>query len=314
LFATTYAAAVVTAAILLRAATDAWWPATVLAFGPRWLLALPLPLVVLAVGLTRRWRLLAPLLVATGALFVAIDFRIPFGRRAGAGQPLSVLTLNAQGEHASPARLRRVLEAEAIQIAAIQECDLDPRDWNDGAWRFQRTAGTCLLSRFPIGDAEARVPAGDEAPNVAVRYLVEAPGGPIAIVALHLPTPREGLEEVIEHGLRGGAAMTANSAMRERASAAILVWFDRVAAGPRTIVMGDLNMPVESAIYRRQWSSFANAFSRCGFGLGWSKRTRWFGARIDHVLLTDAFGCASAALAPDVGSDHRGVIARLTAR
>jgi endonuclease/exonuclease/phosphatase (EEP) superfamily protein YafD len=73
-------------------------------------------------------------------------------------------------------------------------------------------------------------------------------------------------------------------------------------------------MPVESAIYRAHWSSFANAFSSCGFGLGWSKRTRWSGTRIDHVLLSDAFACTGASIFPDVGSDHRGVVARITAR
>jgi endonuclease/exonuclease/phosphatase (EEP) superfamily protein YafD len=68
---------------------------------------------------------------------------------------------------------------------------------------------------------------------------------------------------------------------------------------------------VESAIYRRHWSSFTNAFSRCGLGLGWSKRTRFFGTRIDQILLADGFACATAEVAPDVGSDHRGVIARI---
>jgi vancomycin resistance protein VanJ len=303
------------ATIVLRAAADLWWPATLLAFAPRWVLALPLPIVVAAVCIMRRWRLLVPVAVAIAALLVALDFRIPLGRVAtGGGSTLVVLTLNGEGGNTSPARLLRLLDSEGIQIAAIQECDLDPLAWNDGGWKLQRAAGTCLVSRFPIGDFEVREPTGVAGRDVAVRYLVNAPDGPIAIVNLHLPTVRDGLEEVLAHGPGGRRALADNSAMRERESAAIRFWVDGVTAGRRTIVMGDLNLPVESAVYREHWSSFANAFSRCGFGLGWSKRTRWFGTRIDHVLLGDGFACARASIAADVGSDHRGVVARITVR
>lgn len=312
--AVAYAAAVVAALLLLRFATDAWWPATLLAFGPRWVLALPLPVVAIVVCAARRWRWLVPVVIAAVSLALVVDYRIPLGRAAGAGPALVVLTLNADGDATPPDRLRRLLEDERIAIAAVQECDLASGEWIDAGWNFQRDAGMCLLSRFPIRDSDVRdrtdiTDFGGY--GAAVRYTVDTPGGALTIVNLHLATVREGISEVLEHGFGGRAALAANSAMRERESATIRAWVDGVTAGTPAVVLGDFNMPVESAIYRRHWTSFPNAFSRCGSGLGWSKRTRRFGTRIDHMLLGGGVTCETAHLAPSVGSDHRGVVVRL---
>jgi len=314
-----YVVAAVAASALLFYAADRWWPATALAFGPRWLLALPLPAVFAIAFLARRWRwrLLAGAAIAAIALALAIDVRVPLGRAgAGGGPPLVVLTLNAAGEQTSIARLKRLLDDQGIQIAAVQECDLDPADWLEGGFTLMRDDGMCLLSRFPVRDVEVREPADIKSfggHGAAVRYSIETPAGALTVVNLHLATVRDGLDALIEHGLRGRAALSANSAMRERESAMLRTWVDSVTAGQPALVLGDFNMPVESAIYRRHWSSLANAFSSCGAGLGWSKRTRRFGIRIDHVLMGEGFRCASAAVAADVGSDHRGIVARLTA-
>jgi vancomycin resistance protein VanJ len=310
-----YAAAVVAALVALRLAADRWWPATLLAFGPRWVLGLPLPFVAILVSVARRWRWLVPVAIAAVALALVVDLRVPVGRASpGATPALAVLTLNADGTNTQPARLRRLLEDESIAIAAVQECDLESSDWSDGTWTFQRDKSMCLLSRFPIRDVEARdrvdiLTFGGH--GAAVRYTVDTPGGALTIVNLHLATAREGLSEVLEHGFGGRAALAANSAMRDRESATIRAWVDGVTAGKPAVVMGDFNMPVESAVYRRHWASFPNAFSRCGSGLGWSKRTRRFGTRIDHMLLAGGVACENAHLAPGIGSDHRGVVARL---
>ena len=92
--------------------------------------------------------------------------------------------------------------------------------------------------------------------------------------------------------------------------------------GPRTrrafasvwaIVAGDFNLPLESAIYRRDWATLQNAFSAAGFGLGHTKRSRWFGIRIDHVLAGSKSRIERCWIGPDVGSDHRPLVAELTA-
>jgi endonuclease/exonuclease/phosphatase (EEP) superfamily protein YafD len=89
------------------------------------------------------------------------------------------------------------------------------------------------------------------------------------------------------------------------------------AKGP-LIVAGDFNLPRESQIFQEAWGSFGDAFDTCGWGFGYSKETRVkgieFGTRIDHVLFDSSFGCASVKIGPEIGSDHRGVIAELRLR
>ena len=69
--------------------------------------------------------------------------------------------------------------------------------------------------------------------------------------------------------------------------------------------------PVDSAIYRRDWPRFQNAFSQAGWGLWGSKMTRWFCVRIDHVLASNDWRVVRAWLGPRIHSDHRPLIADL---
>jgi hypothetical protein len=71
---------------------------------------------------------------------------------------------------------------------------------------------------------------------------------------------------------------------------------------------------VESAIYREAWGAWTNAFSHAGFGLGWSKYTRWHGVRVDHVLYPAGWECLRAWVEPGLGLDHRPVVADLVRR
>ena len=83
-------------------------------------------------------------------------------------------------------------------------------------------------------------------------------------------------------------------------------------ANGRVIVAGDFNMPVESAIYRANWSGFTNAFSCAGWGFGATKATGWHGIRIDHVLLGPGWTCLGASVGPDLGLDHRPMMVDLS--
>jgi endonuclease/exonuclease/phosphatase (EEP) superfamily protein YafD len=70
-------------------------------------------------------------------------------------------------------------------------------------------------------------------------------------------------------------------------------------------------MPVDSAIYRRYWSAWQNAFSTAGLGFGYTKYTRRWGIRIDHVLAGDEWRVLEARVGPDLGGDHRPVVVKL---
>jgi endonuclease/exonuclease/phosphatase family metal-dependent hydrolase len=312
-----YLAGAVAAAVALRTLTDVWWPITVLAYAPRWVLALPLPFIAAALALARRWRLLAAMLPAAIALAFALDFRIGVRASAAGGAPLTVVTLNSDGERTPDAKLRELLRTTGAQIVALQECELDPDAFGDDSWHIHREHELCLLSRFPFASVEARDTDEIRARGghgSAVRYLVETPAGPLAIVNIHLQTVRSGIDALIDHHFAGRAGMAANTQVRELDSSTLRAWIDARDGRVPTIVLGDFNLPVESAIYRRHWSSFGNAFSNDGFGLGWTKRTRWHGTRIDQILFSADLTCLDAHVGPPVGSDHRPVVAHLAVR
>jgi endonuclease/exonuclease/phosphatase (EEP) superfamily protein YafD len=108
--------------------------------------------------------------------------------------------------------------------------------------------------------------------------------------------------------MAGIPALNAVNERRRWESRAVSGWI----AGKRAdLVAGDFNMPQESRIYWHDWSNYQNAFGVAGLGYGYSKYTRWHGVRIDHVLADEHWRVESCKVEPDVGSDHRPVLAEL---
>src|SRR5207302_2115505 len=119
--------------------------------------------------------------------------------------------------------------------------------------------------------------------NGAVGYYdLQTPGGLFHFVNVHLATPREGLQEMIDSRLEGVSTLRANTAMRRHESEVASRRVREVCLP--LLLAGDFNLPVESAVYGQYWSQFSNAFSAAGLGLGHTKFTRWHGVRIDHIL------------------------------
>jgi endonuclease/exonuclease/phosphatase (EEP) superfamily protein YafD len=131
----------------------------------------------------------------------------------------------------------------------------------------------------------------------------------INLFNVHLATPREGAEAMLENPWDGLPVLQECLAVQWHESDVARRWVDRV--GRSVILAGDFNLPVESAIYGVFWSGFTDAFSSSGLGFGPTKFTRWYGARIDHVLAGDGWRARRCWVGPDVGSDHRPVIANL---
>jgi endonuclease/exonuclease/phosphatase (EEP) superfamily protein YafD len=63
-------------------------------------------------------------------------------------------------------------------------------------------------------------------------------------------------------------------------------------------------------IFRREFGDYQDAFSVAGWGYGYTKFTRVHGVRIDHVMCDGAWQAMKCWVGPDVGSDHRPVIAK----
>jgi endonuclease/exonuclease/phosphatase family metal-dependent hydrolase len=162
--------------------------------------------------------------------------------------------------------------------------------------------GTTVLSRGPYGGFGA----------LAVRYELATPVGTVHFLNLHPDTPRHGLEHVLSAWWGGAESLDHNTEIRRRESESAAALLDDV-EGP-ILVAGDFNMPIESAIYRRYWSQYTNAFSAAGFGFGYTygrtrKLCKW--VRIDHVLASADWRVRRCWVGPYVGSDHWPILAEL---
>ncbi|MEQ9321178.1 MAG: endonuclease/exonuclease/phosphatase family protein [Polyangiaceae bacterium] len=317
-----YVAVVLVATLLLSRFSDRWWLATLMAFGPRWPLAAPA--VVLAVlgwvwGL-RRW---AAAVVAVGVIAFGpyMDLSLPFPRSQPEAPPtskaLTVATFNIQERPLQSDFVEQVVKDFDVDVLALVECRAgehgrQARKLELYDRQVATQFGLCLFSRHPIVEVDGRDPkdAWDKNGSGAImRAAIDVDGQVIHVVAVHLATARDGLEALRYKRFDGIGDMDANTELRRWESTIAREHADR-ADGP-LLVMGDFNLPVESDIYRRIWSPFVNAFDECGTGYGNTKLTRWFGARIDHILMSAPFRCESAEVLEPRGSDHAPLYARL---
>lgn len=313
-----YLAGVVASALLLWSLGDRWWPATVLTYGPRWLLlvpALPLALVTL---LTR------PRAVALTLLAMALTLGPVMGYRTGwrtwfryrARPPVRLVTFNVKGADnpmipAVPGELAR-LDAD---IMVFQEC---PGELVTAArsspllegWTVRQDGTLCLASRWPVDSVRTidEVRTRDQGgTGAAAYYVVQHPSGPFGLANVHLETPGKGLESFRYGGET--SRLVRNVMLREVGSRRTARWV--VAQHFEPLIAGDFNLTVESAIYRGSWDGCPNAFSRVGRGFGFTRILKRFSARIDHVITCGAWTARWAEVGPDLGSDHRPLVVDL---
>ncbi len=319
-----YAAGVITAWLALRVGGDRWWWTTVLLFAPRWVWPLPLAVILPVVLL---WRRRLTWLVALSALWVAwplMGFCVPWQRiasavasdDAGGYPPVRVLTCNVGLAPLAPGALATLIADERPDIITLQEKfdEEGMRQLLGPNWQIEVTPGILVATQFPI--VRRKLFTGSKAASwrtVAIDYRMETPSGPIDFVAVHLYTPRKGLEAIKDRRLAGIEGMRANRARRDRESAELRRWVDVLEGS--VIVAGDMNLPHESSIFRRDWSAFSDAFAAAGWGYGYTygytTSGNWYGIRIDHILAGAGFRVERAWVGPHVGSDHRPVLAVL---
>jgi vancomycin resistance protein VanJ len=306
-----YLAALLAVWALLATVSDEWWPVTLVMFLPRWIWGVPLVVLALMAAVLRP-RLLGGLLA--GAVVVAwplMGLCIPWPRpsAAEAGRfRCRVLTCNV---HRRPFGVRTAIAQVRPDIVVLQDCSqhlLGPQDFGDGDWHVQGSGQFLVASRYPIRDfTELRPP--DAPADMVVRARLETPAGLVRFYNLHLASPRQALVAVRRRGWNGGEQLQANSDFRRSQSEAITAWIGRE-DGP-LLVAGDFNTPCDSTIYRDFWSRYANAFSEAGLGWGYTYYANRTALRIDHILAGPGWRCRDCWVGPEVGSEHRPVIADL---
>jgi endonuclease/exonuclease/phosphatase (EEP) superfamily protein YafD len=296
-------------------ASDLWWPATLILFGPRWVLLLPL-VVLVPVALWRRRR--AVLVVLAAGLVVAgpvMGLCVPWGHLARGprgGWHLRVLTCNLHyRRHLDPAPLEAVVARADADVVVLQEWDpvnhsamLEGPGWNVG-----RTPVLFLASRLRIRQVE---PLGDHstrASGALLRCDLDAPVGIVHFFNLHLASPRRQLRETVDDAGRGPELVQATSDTRWEQMENVARQVGR-ASGP-VVLAGDFNTPPQSAIFRRLWPEYDDAFGSAGWGWGYTFYGGRTMVRIDHVLTGPGWWCKACWVGPDVGSPHRPVVADL---
>jgi endonuclease/exonuclease/phosphatase (EEP) superfamily protein YafD len=291
---------------------DSWLP-TVFLYSPRWIWTIPGLLLLLPAAWKVR-RLVLPLSVSLIVMvWLGMGFCIPWRwpmTHSDHGARLRVLTCNCGGDQFEPAKFVKLIEELRPDLIVLQECG--PKDAAGirlaGNWLQHKHSGFMLLSRFPIELTDVyESTAISWRPIRAVAYKIDIDSRRVSFINVHLDTPREGFEALLAKNRNAIAIITANSTRRRLEANAVAAFADQ--HGQPCILAGDFNLPVESSLYEEAFGRCQNTFSCAGWGFGFTKLTRWHGVRIDHILATNDWTVHSAWVCPDVGSDHRPVVA-----
>lgn len=308
--------------LLMYFAGDRRWFASFVLFGPRWVFALPLlVLVPLSVWYQRRALIL---LVVAGAVVVGplMGFVVSMPSGNAGQRGLRIITCNTETGNAKKL-LEQLVEESSADIVALQECPRDLPIALPKGWFVIQKGELAVLSRFPMVLHDQVMSL--HPPHIWPRYsaifvIVDTPGGKTGFCTVHLPSPRYGLEHMLDRKIGINFAKT-DLVKSELALRSSVAWDVKrmVESVPLPVVVaGDFNMPVESNIYRESFGGFTDSFSKVGFGFGHtefiSKHGLSLSARIDHILTSREFSPVSCVVGPEVGSDHRPLVAHLIKR
>jgi endonuclease/exonuclease/phosphatase family metal-dependent hydrolase len=309
---------------LLPYVGDVWWPVTILLFSPRWTFLIPI-IVLIPFALWRKKILLLPLLAA---LFLVIGpiMGLNVSRKETIKidhRPLRVVSCNLQNGKFDHTAVNTLIINTQPDLVALQELPASSEISSLDGWYHVYEGDLHIFSRYPIvaGDfRKANVPM-HKWPRICFLYCtVKTPDGDLTFCTVHLPSPRYGLQSIIDRrtliSLHRKDLLVAETEYRKLKSQEISAI---VAALPAPkVIAGDFNMPVESKIYRESWGRYQNAYSLRGAGFGWTEQVSVrgipVGVRIDHVLTGNDVTPLVCEVGPDVGSDHLPVIADLVFR
>ena len=295
--------------------------ATMLLFGPRWLLLLPLLLLVPLATMCNR-RLLIPLVISAFLIVGPLmRFNLPLGKvgsNYSGAEKLRVLSCNIDGAHCDISHLVSVIKEMSVDIVALQECPEEIKLLLPVGWYMIKDGSFAIISRFPVrkvNTVQITSPKSKWPGTFLLHTIVHSPDGDIAVCTIQLPTPRVGLMRILDRysfvRLSRSGKFYEETDRRRHVALEIRRYIETISMP--VIIAGDFNTPVDSTIYRLVWSSFKNAFSEVGLGYGWTQRVSvrgfYYSSRIDHILTGKGLKPLLSEVGPDIGSDHLPLIA-----
>lgn len=305
----------------LRLFADRWWPALPLLYGPRYLFGALLFTPLLAHRSLHRRRTALALGLGLLAFGLLLDFRVPWRSLLGSANegalPIRALTWNAQGGGGNVDEKIRWILSQHADIITIVECARGIRGALERipGYSLRTSYSVCLLTPHDVVEWDNRDPNDfwvKGGSGGITRGILRIDGRELVYGGVHLQTPRDALQDLASGGITYfPASARKGQAGRRDESTAARAWIDPLTEQRPLVVMGDFNLPEESGIYRDVWGDLTNVFDVGGFGVGWTKRTRFLGVRIDHILVGRGFHVGRVRLGPALGSDHRPLIAEL---
>ncbi len=282
-----YSLATCVASVFLYLKGDRSGAGMLLLFGPRWVLLLPWALLLpMALATSRRIAItaLAGLIVTA---FGVVLVEVPSLPVRGSTRLLRVVTYNTDLSRTLADSLDAALVTWDADIVLLQDCRgvtadaLQAIARRDAQYHVSVYDRFCMITRLPL-DAVEPYPAPPGRGLVpAVRYRVRANGQPLAVISVHLASPRQELSAA-----RHGDPSRLGNSIRLRASQSALLSRWVRGSGPDYVVAGDFNIPAGSGILRDDWSEFRNAFGERGWGIGNTMFAGFYEVRIDHVFTT----------------------------
>ena len=199
--------------LMLKFQSELTIPATVIAYGPRFVALWPFAVLVPASLLFLRramWLLALSALIVVGPI---MGFRVSVGTlgetmtAVPAPGTLRILTFNTQSGNALSYDLAIMLKEAAPDVFTFQECG--DKLWAvieaQKEWFSKRYGSLCTGSRWEI-EATDVMPRADLArisglgfggTGLVLRAFIKSPHGRLAVVNLHLETARKGLEDLL---------------------------------------------------------------------------------------------------------------------
>lgn len=310
-----YLLSLLTLWLVMRQTADRWWPATLIAFGPRWIFATPLVLLAPLTLIFHR-RALIPLAICILTASALLDFTIPWRRLAPKrdGFPLRVLSSNVDRKALDTTAMLALLRSARPDVAVFQEWNTDHRLplFADRTWfhYLLRDGELCIASRYRITKAEdvgflwPAFTAG-----AAIRYEIETPAGTVDFYILHLASPHFAFDKVIARTDDFPDAVQTNSNQRRQQLADLAA---SIAKRNRPYLLaGDFNTPEDTPNFRQNLGHLQDAFTVAGVGPGHTYFAKWTQTRIDHLLASPEWQVRQCTVGPDVHSAHRPLITDL---
>ncbi|HWE96383.1 MAG TPA: endonuclease/exonuclease/phosphatase family protein [Tepidisphaeraceae bacterium] len=300
----------------MRWAGDRWWLGTLILFGPVWVTALPLAVLVPAALVLRRRMVGVLAIAACVAFFLVMDLCVPWRvlihGGGGASPRLRLLTCNVHGHAVRDDALLGMISDAAPDIVVLQEWwwNREPPPLQGGKWYVRRDGELLIASRYPIILAHnyAGLDEGGTGGS-AVRYAIAAPGGALNLFNLHLASPHNPFDKIIQGKPTAEEELGQHIAVRAWQSQLLS---DAAAnTGGAVLLAGDFNTPAEGTIYHGYWSQFTDAFSTAGSGFGHTYFGQGAAVRIDHILMNNAWRCTSSRVLDGIGSPHHPLVADL---